>query len=540
MTRQIHIAQQPWLTLVIVLAALAPGAAFGQTTSTFVPRVEPSTSSNWHEEARWDNAHIPNAVGDVAIFNHPIDGGAAGTGNFVLSLGGQETTVGSIISNNAANNYHFNINNGTLIFQTASGPATYSENLGTGTPTAPAAAIGANLRLMSDLVFTQAHALSLNSGFIISGRIDGGAERTFTKEGGGNLQFNYNSPFLEGEGFFGEFIINNGAIRLIQSQSISVSKGMTVNAGGQLQIGNQVAETSLGPGAVLRLNGIGKASGANSEGAVRFAVTTGVTSNFNSQIVLETDSRITVSANATGVLTAPISGPGGLVKTGAGTLKLTAANTFTNNTKISAGAMILEGASASLGTGMVTVDGVNAGTSLLILSGVLNAIPDTTTLALVGGGVAGLADQGYVDLGAGVNEIVGGLVLGGNVYGPGVYGSTASSAPVENQFDEFFFGSGLITVVAPPDFAAADFNNDGFVNAADFEIWKGGFGNATGQTKADGDANGDQAVNGADFLVWQEQFGLPVAVAAGTVPEPSAVLLAFVAGLAGTRIRRCR
>ncbi len=87
---------------------------------------------------------------------------------------------------------------------------------------------------------------------------------------------------------------------------------------------------------------------------------------------------------------------------------------------------------------------------------------------------------------------------------------------------------------------AADFNDDGAVNATDFTTWRTAFAaTAAGDTNADGDTDG------ADFLAWQLQMGLQAAGVAATtaVPEPCgagafAVTLAALAQLTHVRARR--
>ncbi len=56
----------------------------------------------------------------------------------------------------------------------------------------------------------------------------------------------------------------------------------------------------------------------------------------------------------------------------------------------------------------------------------------------------------------------------------------------------------------------AEFNGDGFVNAADYTIWRDSLG-TTGIEPFDlGDANGDARVDGVDYAIWKEQFqGMP-------------------------------
>ncbi len=78
-----------------------------------------------------------------------------------------------------------------------------------------------------------------------------------------------------------------------------------------------------------------------------------------------------------------------------------------------------------------------------------------------------------------------------------------------------------------------DYNGDGFVNAADYTVYRDTFG-STSDLRADGDASGQ--VDAADLGVWSVNFGAstPTSVA---VPEPAAgVLAAFaMAGLLGRR-----
>jgi MYXO-CTERM domain-containing protein len=84
---------------------------------------------------------------------------------------------------------------------------------------------------------------------------------------------------------------------------------------------------------------------------------------------------------------------------------------------------------------------------------------------------------------------------------------------------------------------AGDYNFDGQVNNADFNVWKADLGSTL---KAEADGNGNGVVDHADFLVWQRTRGQnngPPTV--GAVPEPSAAALALLAaGAAGAARRR--
>ncbi|BBO35010.1 CAP domain-containing protein [Lacipirellula parvula] len=88
--------------------------------------------------------------------------------------------------------------------------------------------------------------------------------------------------------------------------------------------------------------------------------------------------------------------------------------------------------------------------------------------------------------------------------------------------------------VAAPSYAA-DFNDDGRVDALDLAKWKGDFG-----VNALSDANNDGKTDGADFLEWQREYGSGVTPAAA-VPEPAGGALlasAAIALCAGYNARR--
>ena len=91
-----------------------------------------------------------------------------------------------------------------------------------------------------------------------------------------------------------------------------------------------------------------------------------------------------------------------------GTVTLGGANTFTGDNTVNGGTLGVSGASATFGGGNLNVKAGHAA----IAAGVLNAIADTATLTLAGGGTADMADTGYIDLAAGINEHVASLVLG--------------------------------------------------------------------------------------------------------------------------------
>lgn len=201
------------------------------------------------------------------------------------------------------------------------------------------------------------------------------------------------------------------------------------------------AVTVTSPG-ILNLNGvnqqIGSLTGNGSVGLASATLTVGDATNTSfTGTIADTANAGAGGSTAVG---------GKLTKVGAGTLTLTANNTYTGLTTVTGGTLVAAGINGSLGTGSVTVQ--NTATKLTIQTGVVSAIADSATLTLAGGGTAGVADAGFVELGAGVNETVAGLVLGAVPQGPGTYGSTASAATFKDN--EYFGGTGTLTVIPEP------------------------------------------------------------------------------------------
>jgi len=98
----------------------------------------------------------------------------------------------------------------------------------------------------------------------------------------------------------------------------------------------------------------------------------------------------------------------------------------------------------------------------------------------------------------------------------------------------------LATTAGPPidpsPSSDADFNDDGFVNAADLLVWKSSFGMGAG---ADADGDGDS--DGADFLRWQRAMQPNnVQPVTASVPEPAAGVLIMAASLGLLQFRRRR
>jgi hypothetical protein len=220
-----------------------------------------------------------------------------------------------------------------------------------------------------------------------------------------------------------------------------------------------------------------------------------------------------------------------------GTYALSGANTFSGGIDLYSGRLstdvISDGGtfvssnvtthpSATFGTGDIHVfsntTGGNGIARVTIPSGVANAIGNSATLTMDAGGGA------ITELGDGIDDVIGKLVLGGATQLSGVtYGSSTSNAMFQNN--TYFTGNGMVQVGA-----LGDFNGNGVVDAADYVVWRKSYESNT-----------------ALYDLWRANFGNAApgsgsggGLVSSSVPEPSTfVLLALaVAPLMTNRRRR--
>ncbi len=420
-----------------------------------------AAGGTWNAGASWNPATIPTAIGDNATFNNAASGSnPAQSGNRTVTLDGTKT-VGSVIFNNdAANAFTNSVTTGTggpLVFdETGAGPATINlpAAVGTGNNT-----ISVAMRLDDNLVATvdQITATSGTGALNLTAAISGVGG--FTKSGDGLATFGTGAKT-----YTGATVISGGRLRSSLLAAPTTTSSFTISAGGQLTL-ISTGTYAFGNGP-LNLNGAGPTTGPFSvfPGAIRND--TGLVATISNAVNLQSDTVLHVQATAgtgsgptpTGSLTFTnaIGGVGKLTLTGAGSnidqgfLILSGANNYSGGTLVAGGILQASGAAATFGTGNVTVDNATSPASiarLSILTGVTDAIANTATLSLAGGGSLGVADQNYAILGTGINETIFKLSLGGLIQSPGTYGSTSSAATY--QSDEYFSGSGILTVLVP-------------------------------------------------------------------------------------------
>lgn len=431
-------AQYRTSTAFILTCCLGWGLAQQLAQGQYV--YNPLTSgTNWHRSNAWQiggvptGANYPNAVGASATFNLPLSASAAYTVGF---NGTPAITLGSLYLNNVAgHNFATNFGGGSfpgsLTFEAGGSDtaiyheaAPYDQALsGTGGTT-----VNSLITLKSNLRVTQEHFVSSSGGFsngatTFSNKINAAAGLTFYKAGLSNLNASFNGTLDSGDGFFGSYVIEQGSMRFVSNALLMNAESFTVNAGGQLQIGAAVTDVNLGAGATLKLNGTGATGGpTNNDGALRFQLNAGVTTNFNSPIELQSAANITVNnsdSSAVARLTKAISGAGGLTKTGNGDLYLTGtdSNSHAGGTGISNGMLFLNKTG-----GAVAVPGnLNIGGTSIVVLQQNHQIADDGILRFTS-----TTGQGTIRLGTNRQETVGGL-LSTNV-GAGIIESNSLQA----------------------------------------------------------------------------------------------------------------
>jgi autotransporter-associated beta strand protein len=226
---------------------------------------------------------------------------------------------------------------------------------------------------------------------------------------------------------------------------------MVINASGTGNVIVNGGSLYLGTGGWVKSNSGGKSNitltsgtiGAKASWSSSLAMSIGTSGSDSITFKAADENNVAVSGSNDIVLSGSLSGLGSIVKAGAGSLTFNASNTYSGSTTVSGGTLIA-GTNGALGAS-ASVSVLTSATNLTISTGVTNAISDSATLTLAGGGLPGVADQGYLNLLG--DDTVNGLILGIAPAATGfTYGSTASSAQVKN--DEYFSGPGILTVVA--------------------------------------------------------------------------------------------
>ena len=527
-------------SLVLAVAAVTASLFFSTAAQAVIGTWIGPTNSTWSTNAAWQDGIIPNAQGDTA--QYVANSGSQIT--LVDVVGG--VRVGTLRVASTTNiSWQIRPVNDVIMDQDGAGPLRASiinDIQSTTTTNNPAIFINNNtgwLTLNDDLFISNTSNSTRTSGAVqMQTKVQGNGniwiENISNNIGAGQVAFT-------GQGNFGgNTTIAKGAVTFTRGDIFSPNPGNFVTIGSTG--GGDATLAAVGGGLGNIENNF--VAAANSGGTLVFASNSSNSGNINikstntNAAAIRLDGDLSFDNRATNgsvfVIGDPITGVGKLTKIGAGPMRVTHTNTYQGGTVVDAGSLAVGWADAinngfgfydatvgALGPGNVTVN--TMATRLEIETGAsANSIADTATLSLAGGGTPDFADQGYLELGAGINEVIGGLILGGLAQtNAGTYGSTSSTATF--QFDEYFSGTGLITLT--PVGLPGDYNGNGVVDAADYVVWR----------KSPNVHGGDPA----GYNTWRTNFGNGAALGAGSglgsdhqaVPEPATLLLLVAAAL---------
>jgi autotransporter-associated beta strand protein len=375
----------------------------------------------------------------------------------------------------------------------------------------------------------QTTASSAAGSLNLTGTIDGSGG--FTKNGDGMATLGTGDKT-----YTGPTVFNGGRTRISQAAHPQSTSSFRINAGAQVELITNGTYT-FGPGTVF-LNGTGASGGPQAQfpGAIRPTRATPtrtytITNNVELEsatlvhmqgfVVDDTSQTLEFSGPMSGGSTASLSISGLNSDRNLGRVLLSGANTYSGGSIVNGGRLEVSGASATFGTGdillhnpfNVMVDGsdgkVGAISRLVIPSGVTNAIGDLATVTIESG------SRAFADLGTGIDDTVGSLVLGGVTQtAAGTYGSMSS--PADFKFADFFAGNGVLRLAASAA-QPGDHNEDGKVDAADYVAWR----------KLPDSFGGDPG----GYNAFKENFGEggPGGGGAAGVPEPAALVTLGVA-----------
>jgi fibronectin-binding autotransporter adhesin len=204
----------------------------------------------------------------------------------------------------------------------------------------------------------------------ITGGLAGASARRLFKTGVGFVSIGLST-------FTGMIQIESGGIGMTANSFPGVS-GITVQNGGQFEMvsSNGPVTYNLGTGAALVVNGNGRAGITGAEGALRLDAQVNIspaTVSFASAVQLQSTSDIYVDTACNLNLTGTVSGSGGIIKSGPGTLTLSAANFFTGDVTVGSGTL----AASARGIG----DAMGTSGNLTLVNSIfqLNPITGTTS-----------------------------------------------------------------------------------------------------------------------------------------------------------------
>ena len=376
------------------------------------------TPGNWSSDGNpgWNGSGVPNAQGAVAEYL----GGSSATITQDIALGVTVGTLRSGSSGNASlsitltNPITFDQDGGgsgsALIENARTAAGSYRLNFSTGTFT-----LADNLTIRN----SSPGASSSGSIALVGVNIGGTGNITFDNVSNNVAAGQIAMTTANTSNFTGNVLIRKGAVTFADVDNFGSQTTNVITLGESGQGSVTLVSSATVTGAII--NNIVVASGTTGTSVLGSSSAAGSGNTTYSGTVTLNGSLSLTSANtgsAHVTLSGIVSGTGDLTKVGAGIARLTAVNTYTGNTTVSAGSLLLVSGSEErfkiqdanvsnkfLGTGAVDFGGILRLdiTGLTATSGTWNLI-DVTNLAETWGGSFGLAFVGgptFTDAGGG-------------------------------------------------------------------------------------------------------------------------------------------
>ncbi len=295
-----------------------------------------NTTGNWNVGASWsDNGTSGGTTGtvagsgDMAVFNQTSKYAAT-----VTKLSGATSVngitfrnTGTTIINNSGSTQTLTIGAGGILVESGAGAVTIGNSLAVNITLGAAQTWTNNASTSLTVSANGASTVNTNGNLLTvngTGNVTfGGSGTGFTVSGGGGVTYN-GTGSLNFSGWANTF---TGPLT-VASGTLKISTINNASANGPL--GNSASAVTLG--STGGVTGTLSYSGGNASSTKKFTMAAGGTGGFS-------------VGNATNTLTLSgvIDGGGGIAKSGPGTLALSANNTFTGDTVVSAGTLVLSG-----------------------------------------------------------------------------------------------------------------------------------------------------------------------------------------------------
>jgi autotransporter-associated beta strand protein len=245
------------------------------------------------------------------------------------------------------------------------------------------------------------------------------------------------------------------------------------------------------------------------------------------RIALMGDVNISPLANATATISNGAGlGSSGVVDLGSGVRSLNVAD-GSAEVDLAIHVPVVNGALTKSGAGTLALHGANSYDGITTV--------EAGTLRLASATLADAADV-FLSTGAaldlkftGAPDTIDSLFIDRVMQPAGTWGAIGSTAQFTSPL---ITGTGMLAVSTFVPRVPGDYNGDGAVSAADYDVWRASFGHDVAAGSG-GDGNSNGQVDAGDFVIWRRQLDAlnpGVSLTGASVPEPATAV--FAIGLA--------